>query len=213
MREEIARMRKAGLVVLFFVVAAFGSRADETNLTLTVDGVTYSNVTFGTVSPSAVSIYHSTGITRIPLAKLPPELQRRFGYDPQKAADWQKREQQAVATQEAAKQRAKWLKVHACNIMGTVVSVVEGKGLILSNQICVNQCIRYGVTDPRLLQLKVAFLETDTKGLVDGTLVRCSACLEGTHTYTTTAGALKKINRYVFVGPEDESKRGVACVD
>lgn len=83
------------LSVVVFAVAVMASHADETNLTLTVDGVTYSNVTFGSVSPSSVSIRHSTGIARLPLAKLPPELQQRFGYDPQKAADWQKAKQKA----------------------------------------------------------------------------------------------------------------------
>jgi hypothetical protein len=59
--------------------------AAESNLVLTVGSETYSNVTFGTVTPYAVSIRHSAGIASIPLAKLPPELQHRFGYDPEKA--------------------------------------------------------------------------------------------------------------------------------
>ncbi len=50
--------------------------ADETNLTLTVDGVTYSNVTFGTVTATAVSTRHSTGIAQLPLRKLPAEFQK-----------------------------------------------------------------------------------------------------------------------------------------
>jgi len=71
----------------------------ETNLTLTVDGVTYSNVTFGTATPAWVSVRHATGATTISLAKLPPDLQKQFGYDPQKAADWQ------IAAQKAAVER------------------------------------------------------------------------------------------------------------
>jgi len=81
---------KITLVVLFFIVCCWPIHAAETNLTLTVDGVTYSNVVFGTVTPYAVSVRHSTGAASIPLAKLPADLQQRFGYDPEKAA-WQRK--------------------------------------------------------------------------------------------------------------------------
>lgn len=53
---------------------------------LTIDGVTYENVRWGTVTPAAVSILHATGVATIPLWKLPPNLQKRFGYDPQETA-------------------------------------------------------------------------------------------------------------------------------
>lgn len=77
-------MKVSRVAVLLFAVAVVASHADETNLTLTVDGVTYSNVTFRTVTPSTVTVFHKTGIATVPLAKLPPDLQQRFGYDPVK---------------------------------------------------------------------------------------------------------------------------------
>jgi hypothetical protein len=90
------------LAVMFF---AFGVvvavRAEETNTlptTITVDGVIYSNVTWRTVTSATVTIFHETGVASIPLEKLPPELQRRFGYDPQKAAAY--RAQESVAEQQ-----------------------------------------------------------------------------------------------------------------
>lgn len=86
-------MRSVLLIFLFAVTAAFGT---ETNLTLTVDGVTYNDVRFGRVTPASVTIFHATGVATIPLAKLPPELQRQFGYDPQKAAEWQVAQQKAT---------------------------------------------------------------------------------------------------------------------
>ena len=107
-------MNVSRIVVLLFAVGIIAAHADETNLTLTVGGVTYSNVTFGTVTPATVKIFHSSGIVRLPLAKLPPDLQQRFGYDPAQAADWQKVEQQQAAAfmkqqaveQQKAKQQA-----------------------------------------------------------------------------------------------------------
>lgn len=79
-------MKRFRIAALIFAVLSVASHADETNFTLTVDGVTYSNVTFRTVTLSTVSIFHKTGIATVPLAKLPPDLQQRFGYNPEKAA-------------------------------------------------------------------------------------------------------------------------------
>jgi hypothetical protein len=84
-------MRLAG-VILLCCLAMRSALADETNLTLTVDGHTYSNIVFGLVTPVSVSVRHSTGASSIPLEKLPPDLQKRFGYDPQKAAAYRQEE-------------------------------------------------------------------------------------------------------------------------
>ena len=79
---------KLALVSLLCCLAAYPLFAGETNLILTVDGVIYSNVTFGTATPISVAIRHSTGIATIPLQKLPPDIQQRFGYDPKNAAEY-----------------------------------------------------------------------------------------------------------------------------
>jgi len=70
------------ITVCALLVFTLGSAvlADETNLTLTVDGIIYSNVTFGTVTPATVVIRHSTGAATLPLAKLPADLQQRLGH-------------------------------------------------------------------------------------------------------------------------------------
>lgn len=60
--------------------------ADETNLTLTIGGTVYTNVTWGTVTPATVTMFHNTGVSVVPIEKLPDEWQQRFNYDPQKAA-------------------------------------------------------------------------------------------------------------------------------
>lgn len=70
---------------------------------IVLDGIEYEDVRWGAVTPTTVSIVHRTGAATIPLEKLPPELQKRFGYDPQKAADWQKA---ATDRANAEKQRA-----------------------------------------------------------------------------------------------------------
>jgi hypothetical protein len=91
--------------------AAVTSNAAPTSATsnalpasIAIDGITYSNVTWRTVTPATVTIFHRTGIATIPLEKLPPELQKRFGYDLQKAADY--RGAEAIAQGQRAKKIA-----------------------------------------------------------------------------------------------------------
>jgi hypothetical protein len=51
--------------------------------TLEVGGVVYRDVKVLSVSPSTVTIRHAAGIVQLSLRKLSPELQQRFGYDPE----------------------------------------------------------------------------------------------------------------------------------
>ena len=79
-------------------------------LNLTIDNVQYENVRWGRVTPATVTIFLRTGVAAIPLWKLPPDLQKKFGYDPQRATEWVKLEraqqQQAAAWQEAQRRKA-----------------------------------------------------------------------------------------------------------
>jgi hypothetical protein len=95
-------MNKILLVCLFVATLGF---AEETNLTITVDGVTYRDVRFEPLTPASVTMFHATGVATIPLEKLSPELQKKFGYDPQQAAQWQAAQQKAIA--EAAEEQRK----------------------------------------------------------------------------------------------------------
>jgi hypothetical protein len=58
------------------------------------------------VTPITVTIFHKTGVATIPLWKLPPDLQKQFGYDPQKAAQWQTAQQKSAAEVVGAKRKA-----------------------------------------------------------------------------------------------------------
>jgi hypothetical protein len=67
----------------------------------TVDGKEYKNVKVGRVEPDGIVITFTGGIVKIPFAELSPEVQKKYGYDPQAAADFQKQ------AYEAGQQRAK----------------------------------------------------------------------------------------------------------
>jgi hypothetical protein len=90
-------MRTLCVSLLLCIVTATVALAQETNISITIDGVTYENYHWGTITPTTVSIIHRTGAATIPLEKLPPDLQKRFGYDPKKVAESRALEQKAEA--------------------------------------------------------------------------------------------------------------------
>jgi tetratricopeptide (TPR) repeat protein len=83
------------LLVLAGFPALAGQEMNPPIPALTVNGITYSNVTFGSATPASVTILHRTGIATLPLAAVPPEIQTRFGYDKAKADAFLKADQQA----------------------------------------------------------------------------------------------------------------------
>ena len=125
---QVATMKVLTVLSLLCCFATTISRANESNsiastvasneaipakvesnaapTSVTIDGVTYEDVRWGRLTPATVTIYHSTGIATVPLASLPPDLQQKFGYDPQKAANWQAGVQKATAAKQAAEREA-----------------------------------------------------------------------------------------------------------
>lgn len=78
-------------------------RGDDTNSTITIDGETYENYHWGVITPTTITIFHKTGVATIPLQKLPPDLQERFGYDPKKAAELRASQETAAAVNQSSR--------------------------------------------------------------------------------------------------------------
>jgi hypothetical protein len=74
-------------VKTFFVifVVAFASNLGLAEDWTTTDGVTYQSVKVVLVEDDDITILYKDGGARIPIFKLPPELQQRFDYSPAKA--------------------------------------------------------------------------------------------------------------------------------
>jgi len=64
----------------------------------TVDAQTYRSVVVREVTPTEVSFAHSDGVTRVALAKLTPDLQKKFLYDP---AEFERQEAAKVVAAQA----------------------------------------------------------------------------------------------------------------
>ncbi len=92
-------------------------RAEE----LIIDGVTYHEVRWGALTPATVSVIHARGIETVPLEKLAPDLQRRFHYDPQRAAQYRAREE--------ARETARLLALERAERARTVTPLPVGRGV------------------------------------------------------------------------------------
>lgn len=210
----------------FFILCCIAVRSalpDDANSTLTVDGVTYSNVTFGAATPSSVSVRHSTGVASVLLEKLPPELQKRFDYDPQKAAAYRQeetkrlesfRQQQELSRQqehqrgeklESAIRQQEELERQRQEQQGREQERQQRereKAVLLS--IIVRQALPEGALvdqgsfDPRMLYI------AGLTGVYDDTAYVIVVERSGDFEYTTTLGAYKKVPRYQYLGrPND----------
>ena len=186
-------------------LAGLPAFAGETNLTLTIGKDVYSNVVFGTVSPSSVSSRHSSGSASISLAKLPPELQQRFGYDPKRAAEYQQAVQvqrQNVAAQEAASKQAKQVaqaeaekRVEGCKeaqcIGGTILQVLKDGVLIYQGG---TRALLRGFPFPNA---------------AEGNEVKhCWAYRDGTYTYQDVNGTSRTVEQWVYCEPVTKWKPG-----
>src|SRR6266516_5351892 len=61
----------------------------------TIDGKEYENVTVSRVEPDGIVLTFSGGIVKIPFTELSPEVQKKYGYDPKAAGDFQQQTYQA----------------------------------------------------------------------------------------------------------------------
>jgi hypothetical protein len=105
------------LLVLFLVFTLCARAADNaqpaytklvvgsTLESITVGQVTYSQVRIRTISAQTAMIQHEGGIASLRLRDLTPELQQRFGYNPDAAAAEAEKQKAAAIAAEAARRR------------------------------------------------------------------------------------------------------------
>ncbi len=181
----------------------------------TVNGKDYHNVTVGQVESDRVHITYDGGIGTIMLADLPPELKKRFNYDPVAAKEMTAERQQQMAASDAmvtqvqaqqkeqaqhdeeqAQQNAheQEAKKNIVFVAGKVLQKVEG-GVILSGY---EEGEPYPWGDvPHGMQAYSQFDRVFIKGYggegVDGAVVEVTAYRSGTFSYTTVLGASSTI--------------------
>jgi len=98
------KYRRIALVILAALSASLGLAEDFK----TINGKEYKDATVSRVEADGITIKFSGGIVKVPFTELPKEVQQRFNYNPEKAAEYsanqnaaleQARKQQEQATQ------------------------------------------------------------------------------------------------------------------
>src|SRR4030095_13448884 len=74
----------------------------------TVSGKEYKNATVSRVEPDGIVLTNKAGISKVYFTELPEDVQERFGYDPQRAADYSS--QQSAGLDQVRKQQAEPLR-------------------------------------------------------------------------------------------------------
>ncbi len=216
-------LRVTILLSVFAVAVSFGDETNAPPTKITIDSVAYSNVTWGTVTPATVTIFYKTGIASIPLEKLPPDLQKRFGYDPQKAAAYRQEEakqlelarrQQELARQEAEKRKERVATAIQQRFEEEQKRQEEQrqeeerqrrereKAILFS--VIVQQALPEGALVNCSRAAPALFYVEGLTGVYDDTAHAIVVERTGDFEYTTTMGAYKKVPKYKYLGRPDD---------
>src|SRR5215210_78522 len=85
------------LIVLLSSATLAPARGEDIATTV---GREYKGVTISRTEPDGIVIMHSAGIIKIPFTELSPELQKKYGYNPQAAAAFHAQVENAAAERE-----------------------------------------------------------------------------------------------------------------
>lgn len=92
---------------LTIAILALGLQFASAEDIKTLTGQEYKEATITRVEPDGIVLMYSAGIVKIPFAELPPELQKKYGYNPQAAQSYRAQVDQAAAERETAIAAAK----------------------------------------------------------------------------------------------------------
>lgn len=74
-------------------------------------GKVFQNVEIREVRPDGLTVFHSTGIGFIPFGELPETIQKEYGYDPQKEAEFLRRQAEADAKRQVQQRESETLQL------------------------------------------------------------------------------------------------------
>ncbi len=189
-----------------------------------VSGKTYTNASVTRVEPDGISVMHSTGITKLSFSELTPDMQKKYNYDPQRAATHQQktrqaqiewaRQQQAASMAQLAEQQSRLdavkesesqqeagrkLRSSAKSMRVEVLQILNGGGL----------CIPYdrkkaGFTPGRAQYVKeygdsLIFIEGLPPDIVDNEEWSGRVAETGTYQYESVMGAGRTVRRYKVI--------------
>jgi hypothetical protein len=113
-------MRAVSVLAVLLAAGSLGAQTNEIFPVLSAGGQLYTNACITHTTPVSAVIEYDGGSVQIALSNLPPALQRKFGYDPAKAAPYlaDKKRQEIAARAAMAKRQADYAKAVA-SLSGT----------------------------------------------------------------------------------------------
>jgi len=196
------------IAFLLYTFAGVTSFADDTNTLpakITVDGVTYEDVRWGTATPSAVTIFHKTGIASVPLAKLPPDLQKQLGYDSAKAEAFITEERKLAAHQAERERKRKELEEKAKNASTVSSRVLQ----VLADGLLVETYDPYDYVGASPVGWRGPFFVTGVPNFrryVEQGGGRWLLCPDGVFSYTDVQGGQRQVAKFQYCGTWDLDK-------
>lgn len=202
----MAASPKLVVIALGFLLGLSVGRAEDWT---TTDGKTYKNVKVVKVEDDAVTILDEDGGARVPLSTLSPDLQKKFNYDPAKAAIAAKQyqdEQEALdrAADEAANKAAgqgpdaatdplsTQLEAGKIRLIGKLLSKVAGGYILGTISAADGYTVQLDQSRPdyqyvnALAPAGTLFLQTSDTGKIEGAIIDVDAYPLGA--YTTISG-------------------------
>jgi hypothetical protein len=198
------------LGVCFLLLSTIGVFADERFETLTTKtGKVYTSVRVTGVTPQSIIIVHKQGISTIALADLPAELQRKFDYDPTKAAahaqklDDERKAEAASAINRKNQERAATVLADRARFRVFVILQNIPEGFLAEeafetsisgpNQIAPGQLRRTG----RIYLVS----GHPQKAIADGSPIKATFVDDGLFTYKDTEGGKRTVAKVTYFTP------------
>jgi hypothetical protein len=191
----------------------------------TTDGRELKNVSITKVEPDGITVMTDDGVEKLPFAILPPDIQKTFSYDPQKAAAYAAADakaqtamfeqnerilQQQVSAANAAaaaSQKADAAKAKAAQAKPMQIEIIQViSGGVLADPLEENAPIGNDVGDGGAVSPggysrsgKTIFVQ-GVSGAAEGNQMAVRAYQDGTFTYTDTQNASRTVEKWVVVG-------------
>jgi hypothetical protein len=183
------------IAALAFLVALPICRAED----WTVDGKDYHNVKAGEVESDRVHITYDGGLGTVPLADLPPDLQRRFGYDAKQAKALARaaEERQAQIDNDPVIQ-AQREAARLAQVRRVEINQVTPSGLLVSPMY---QEIENGYLVWRTSDRMVFIHSKFNEDFVDGDQINVKVYRSGSYSYTSALGTTRTVEQWIAVTP------------
>ena len=202
---------KALLAMIVVGLCCLTARAED----WTVNGKDYHNVKVTQVDADKVHITFDGGLGSVPLADLPPDLQKRFNYDPQAAKQAQKAEDERLA--ESDKQRAAAeAKQKIAEAMAERDELIKKRDALLQSMAEQKSFKATQVVDGGILcddSNKLIFVSCATQDLAEGQTFSTYAYKDGTYTYTDTQGASRTVEKWIPCDKPASPAKGASIDD